>query len=136
MTTAPAPDPEAARNHLLHCRQYMDNALEAMQKNELGKTGEMLWGSVTQALHAVDAWRGSVINSHRDLMNFSVRISREIDDPTYPNNIASARRLHDNFYVPDVEREEIELLLPGIRRAISQLLALLPGEVRNWTILE
>ena len=136
MTTAPAPDPEAARNHIYYCRQYMDNALEAMQRNELGKAGEMLWGSVTQALHAVDAWRGPVINSHRDLMNFSVRISREIDDPAYPNNIASARRLHDNFYVPDVEREEIELLLPGIQRAISQLLALLPDEARNGTTLE
>ena len=126
-----SPTPEAARNHLLHCRQYMDNALDALGKDEPGKAGEMLWGSVTQALHAVDTWRGPVIVSHRDLMNFSVRISREIDDPAYPNNVASARRLHDNFYVPDVALEEIELLLPGIQRAVSQLLALLPDEVRN-----
>ena len=127
----PSPTPEAARNHLLHCRQYMDNALDALGKDEPGNAGEMLWGSVTQALHAVDAWRGPVIVSHRDLMNFSVQISREIDDPAYPNNVASARRLHDNFYVPDVAPEEIELLLPGIQRAVSQLLALLPDEVRN-----
>ena len=131
MTTAPAPDPEVARNHVFHCHLYMDNALEALQKNETGKAGEMLWGSVTQAVHAVDAWRGAAINSHRGLTNLSYGLGQEIDDEAYPNNIGSARMLHDNFYLPDVSREHIESLLPGIRRAISQVLALLPEEVHN-----
>ena len=130
MTTR-APDIEAARNHVFHCRRYMDNALEALGKNEPGKAGEMVWGSVTQAVHAVDAWRGPVIDDHRRLMNFARDLGREIGDPTYPNNFGSARSLHQNFYIPVETREEIEDLLPGIQTAINQILALLPEEVRN-----
>ena len=131
MTTAPAPDPEAARNHLFHCHQYMDNALEALQKNEPGKAGEMLWGSITQAVHAVDAWRGPVIGGHRGLLNFARNIGEEIDDENFPNNFLSAKSLHDNFYHPELEMGDVEVALPGIQRAISQVLALLPDEARN-----
>ena len=133
MTTAPAPDPEAARNHLFHCQQYMDNALEALEKNEPGKAGEMLWGSITQAVHAVDAWRGPVVMRHRELLNFARNLGSEIDDQNFPNNFLSAKSLHDNFYHPDLEVADVEVALPGIQRAISQVLALLPEEARNGT---
>ena len=129
--TSQAPNVDAIDNHVFHCRQYMENALDAINADELSKAGEMVWGSVAQALHAVAAWRGTAIDSHRDLMNFSGVLSREINDPAFPNIIGSARRLHDSFYVPDLGRQEIDQVLPGIRRAISQVLALLPDEVRN-----
>ena len=133
MTTAPAPDPEAARNHVFHCRQYMDNALEALEKNEPGKAGEMLWGSVTQAVHAVDAWRGPVIDDHRRMMNLAYSLEREIGDPSFRFVLRSASSLHHNFYVPVDTKEEVERLLPGIQAAIGQILALLPEEARNGT---
>ena len=131
MTTAPAPDPEAARNHVYHCRQYMENAVEALDKDEPGKAGEMLWGSVAQAVHAVDAWRGPQIEGHRGLLNFARGIGQEIDDPAFPNNFQSARSLHHNFYIPIETREEVEILIPGIRQAINQILALLPEEAHD-----
>ena len=131
--TRHASDRETVDNHVLHCRQYMDNALAAIEADELSKAGEMVWGSVAQALHAVAAWRGATIDSHRALMNYSGAISREIGDPAFPNMIGSARRLHDSFYVPDLGRQEIDQVLPGIRRAISQVLALLPEETRDGT---
>jgi hypothetical protein len=109
----------------------MDNALAALDKNEPGKAGEMLWGSVTQAVHAVDAWRGPVIYDHRSLMNFAILISREIDDPAFPASIEAAGSLHHNFYLPVRTKEYVELLIPAIRQAIAQALALLPEEVRN-----
>ena len=129
--TASTPDPEAARNHVYHCRQYMDNALEALQKNEPGKAGEMLWGSITQAVHAVDAWRGSVVIRHRGLLNFARDLSREIDDDNFHNNFLATKSLHENFYHPALEIDDVEFALPGIQRAISQVLALLPEEIRN-----
>ncbi len=129
--TSPIPDREAVENHLFHCHQYIDNALEALQKNEPGKAGEMLWGSFTQAVHAVDAWRGPVIDSHRDLMNFARDIGRETGDPNFPLIIAAARSLHNNFYVPVETREEVEDLLPGIQSGINQVLNLLPDEARK-----
>ena len=134
MTPTPAPDPEAARNHVFHCRQYMDNALEALEKNEPGKAGEMLWGSITQAVHAVDAWRRPVIVRHRGLLNFTRNLGVEIDDENFPNNFLSAKSLHDNFYHPDLEVADVEVALPGIQRAISQVLALLPEDVRNGRV--
>ena len=129
--TAPAPDPEAARNHVFHCQQYMDNALEALQKNEPGKAGEMLWGSITQAVHAVDAWRGPVVIRHRSLLSFARNLSREIDDDNFHNNFLATKSLHENFYHPALEIDDVEFALPGIQRAISQVLALLPEEIRN-----
>ena len=127
----PAPDVEATRNHVFHSRQYMENALEALQKNEPGKAGELIWGSITQAVHAVDAWRGPVIGGHRGLLNFARNIGEEIDDENFPNNFLSAKSLHDNFYHPELEMRDVEVALPGIQRAISQVLALLPGEIRD-----
>ncbi len=131
--TSPLSDKEAAGNHVFHCQQYMDNALEALQKNEPGKAGEMLWGSIAQAVHAVDAWRGPVIQNHRGLLNFATRIGREIGDPHFPNSFQSAKSLHNNFYIPVETVEEVEVLIPGIRQAIAQILALLPDEARNGT---
>ena len=130
-----ARDIEVARNHIFH-RQYMDNALEALGKNEPGKAGESIWGSITQAVHTVDAWRGPDIDDHRRLMNFARDIGREIGDPAYPNNFRSARSLHQNFYIPVETRDEVEDLLPGIQRAISQILTLMPDDVRNGTSAE
>ena len=126
----PVPDVEAARNHVFHCRQYMDNALEALRKDEAGKAGELIWGSVSQAVHAVDAWRGPVIGGHRGLLNFARNIGEEINDQNFPNNFLSAKSLHDNFYHPELEIGDVEIALPGIQRAISQVLNLLPEEVR------
>ena len=131
--TTPASDPQAVENHLFHCQQYMDNALEALAKGEPGKAGEMLWGSFTQALHAVDAWRGAVIGDHRSLMNFAARIRQEIDDQTFTMSVAAARSLHHNFYIPVETVDEVEALLPGIQQAIAQILALLPDDARNGT---
>ena len=131
MATSPAPDIEAARNHVFHCRQYMDNALEALEKNEPGKAGELLWGSFAQAVHAVDAWRGPVVIRHRGLLNFARNLSREIDDDNFHNNFLATKSLHENFYHPELEIDDVEFALPGIQRAISQVLALLPEEIRN-----
>ena len=127
----PTGDKEAVENHLFHCQLYMDNALEALGKDEPGKAGEMLWGSVTQAVHAVDAWRGPVISSHRDLVNFARGLGDEIGESYYPYIFQSARSLHENFYIPVETREEIEALLQGIRQLISWILDLLPNDVRN-----
>ncbi len=132
----PAPDIEATRIHIFHSHQYMGNALEALRKNEPGKAGELLWGSVTQAVHAVDAWRGPVIYDHRSLMNFTNLLSREIDDTAFPASIEAAGSLHHNFYLPVRTKEHIELLVPAIRQSITQILSLLPDEVRNGAVEE
>ena len=128
MATAPAPTRRPRRTNL-PLPPIIGNALKLWTRMTGGR--ELIWGSVTQAVHAVDAWRGPVIDDHRRLMDFARDLGREIGDAAYPNNFRSARSLHQNFYIPVETREEIEELLPGIQQAINQILALLPDEVRN-----
>ena len=82
-----------------------------MAKDEPGKAGELLWGSVSQAVHAVDASRGSVIAGHRSLLNFVGNLGKEIDDQFFANNFESAKSLHNNFYIPVETREESRSLI-------------------------
>ena len=70
------------------------------------------------------------------MLNFARDIGGEIDDQNFHNNFASAKSLHDNFYHPALEMGDVEVVLPGIQRAISQVLALLPEEVRNGADVE
>ena len=81
----------------------------------------MLWGSITQAAHAVDAWRGPVIDDHRRLMNFAYSLETEIGDPSFRFVLRSASSLHHNFYVPVDTVEEIERLLSGIQAATTDI---------------
>ena len=74
-------------------------------------------------------------------MNFAARIRREIDDQTFALSVAAARSLHHNFYIPVETREEVEALIPGIRRAIAQILALLPDDpsappAGGWVVID
>ena len=129
----PAQDIDATWNHIFHCRQYLDNVLEALDKNEPGKAGELLWGGVAQAVRAEVSWRGPVIETHRDSMNFAYSLEREIGDSSFRFVLRSARSLHHNFYVPVDTLEEVERLLPGIQTAINHILSLLHEEVRDAT---
>ncbi|MDA1129039.1 MAG: hypothetical protein O2913_10110 [Chloroflexi bacterium] len=46
----------------------------ALQNREAGKAGELLWGSVAQALEAVATYKDRIIQSHRDLKNFAIQL--------------------------------------------------------------
>lgn len=72
---------EVMRRHLEHSRQYLENGLALLQKGEAGKAGELLWGSVTQAVHAVAASRGVALTNHRSLRYFVNQLARELRDP-------------------------------------------------------
>ena len=70
----------AVQTHAIHSIQYLENALIAFQNREAGKAGELLWGSVAQALEAVAAYNNRTIQSHRDLKNFAIHLSKDLDD--------------------------------------------------------
>jgi hypothetical protein len=47
----------AIRKHLAHSDQYFENALSTLRLREAGKAGELLWGSLVEAFHALAAAR-------------------------------------------------------------------------------
>ena len=127
MTTGDAFD--AVQSHLVHSRQYFENADSTLHEGEAGKAGELLWGSVAQAVHAVAVSKGLPVKTHRELKNFVIQIARDLDDETIATNFALAESLHHNFYVVQQEPEDIALVLPAIREIISKLISLIPPEL-------
>ena len=129
------PTPETAakvRRHLEHSSQYFENGLEALAKDEVSKSGEMLWGSVTQAFHALAAARGVDVGRHRSLKNFAIQVSTETEDPLKTiGGFLSAEILHKGFYDVDVEQTDLEAGIPLVRYTIDAVSNMIPGDLKE-----
>ena len=110
----------AVQNHAVHSKQYIENALLALQNGEAGKAGELLWGSVAQALEAVANYKNLTIQSHRKLKNFAIQLSRELDDEVLKNDFVVAESLHHKIYAIQQEPSDIEILVPTIQELVTK----------------
>ena len=119
---------EAIRRYGVHAKQYLANGLVALQNAEAGKAGELLWGSVAEALQAVAAYSNIPVKSHRDLKNFAIQLARQLNDQTIEKNFIMAESLHHNFY--DVQQEPIDIMLvvPSVQELLAKLFSLIPPE--------
>ena len=122
---------EKVRKHLEHCDLYFANVQEALEKDEVTKAGEMLWGSVTQAFHALASVRGTEVENHRRLKNFAIRMSQEVENPDVLGGFLAAEILHKGFYDIDVEFEDIQGSVPLVRRTIDLVTSLIPPDLKN-----
>ena len=129
------PTPEIAakaRRHLAHSSQYFENCREALDKNEVSKVGELLWGSVTEVFHALATIRGVDVQRHRRLKNFAIQVSNETEDPDKTmGGFMSAEILRKGFYDVDVERVDLEAGIPIVRYTMETVSQLIPNDVRN-----
>ena len=127
------PDTAAkARRHLEHSSQYFENCREALDKDEVSKAGELLWGSVTQVFHALATVRGVNVQRHRRLKNFAIQVSNETEDPDKTmGGFLSAEILHKGFYDVDVERVDLEAGIPIVRYTMDTVSKLIPNDVKN-----
>ena len=129
------PNPETAakvRRHLEHSGQYFDNCLEALDRNEVSKAGELLWGSVTQLFHALAVVRSVDVQRHRRLKNFAIVVSNETQDPQKMiGGFLSAQILHKGFYDVDVERIDLEAGIPLVGYTIDTVSNLIPEDFKE-----
>ena len=127
------PDTTAkARKHLEHSVQYFENFREALDKDEVSKAGDLLWGSVTQVFHALATVRGVNVQRHRRLKNFAIQVSNEAEDPDKTvGGFLSAEILHKGFYDVDVERVDLEAGIPIVRYTMDTVSRLIPNDVKN-----
>ena len=125
--------PEAVakvRRHLEHSAQYYENCREALDKDEVSKAGELLWGSVSQVFHALATVRGVDVQRHRRLKNFAIHVSNETEDPQKTlGGFNSAEILHKGFYDVDVERADLEAGIPIVRYTIDTVSSLIPSDL-------
>ena len=130
-----SPDPAATiLSYINHSRQYLSNALLALQNDEAGKAGELLWGSVVEALQAVAAYRNRPIRTHRELKNFAIQLARDLNDQTIEKDFIVAESLHHNFYVVQQEPSDIAIVIPTVQQLVTMLLALMPPEAHRQPI--
>lgn len=117
------------QRYVIHSQQYLGNGLLALENGESGKAGELLWGSVAQALHAVAAYNNTPVGTHRALKNFAIQLARDLGDPTIEIDFVVAESLHHNFYVIQQEPQDILIVVPVVQGLVSKLLSLIPGEL-------
>ena len=119
---------DEVRRHVAHSRQYLDNAFIALQDGEAGKAGELLWGSVAQAFHALAAFRQRNVATHRSLKNFVIWIGDSTRDSSLRDDFEATEKYHDNFYDVTHTTEDVEDIIPTVNRLIDRAFRLLPPE--------
>jgi hypothetical protein len=117
------------QGHVIHSRQYLENALMALQDGEAGKAGELLWGSVAQAIHAVALSKNRSVETHHGVKNFVLQLARDSEDKTIETNFLLAESLHHNFYTVQQESEDIAIVLPAVQELVRKLINLIPPEL-------
>jgi len=119
-------DVTSLQSHAIHSRQYLENALLALQNDEAGKAGELLWGSVAQAVQAVAVYKNRNIQTHREFKNFVIQIAKDLNDEAIQTDFILGEGLHHNFYSIQQEPYDIALLVPTVQRFVNKLLGLIP----------
>ena len=119
----------AVQIHVVHSRQYLENGLIALRDGEAGKAGELLWGSVAQAVQALAASRNRQVESHRDLKNFTLQLAIDLNDVTIRQDFIVAESLHHNFYEVQQETQDVALVVATVERLVNKLLGLIPPEL-------
>ena len=114
------------RRHIAHSRQYLDNAAIALQDGEAGKAGELLWGSMAQAFHAVAELRRRNVRTHRDLKNFVLGMGQSMEDSSLRRDFEEVEKLHDNFYDITHTTEDVADIIPAVQRLTNRAFSLLP----------
>ena len=116
------------QRYIEHTRQYLENGLIALQKGEAGKAGELLWGSVAEAAHALAATKNVPLPSHRQLHNFVLNVAEELHDKALAEDFIIAESLHHNYYEVKLDSKDVEIVLPRIRTLVIKLLEFIPPQ--------
>ena len=124
----------ALQRCVIHSRQYLENGLDALQNGEAGKAGELLWGSVAQAVYAVAVFRNTSVQTHRELKNFVIQLARDLSDQSIEKDFIIAESLHHNFYEVQQEPEDIVIVVPTVRGLVGKLIKLIPPEAARQAI--
>ncbi len=91
--------------------EYYKNALELIEKGELRKASELLWGAVAQSIKALAATRQIRIDTHAKFFDFMREVAKEIKDEELYKKFLFLRDLHRNFYEETIAPQDFEIYL-------------------------
>jgi uncharacterized protein (UPF0332 family) len=104
--------------------RLVQNAQKFLEKGDLDKASEFLWGGVAQAVKALAAKRGLMLKTHGELWEFMRELAMEINDPTLYEDFRTANYLHSNFYEVELGPHEILSAAEKVKRLVSHLFEL------------
>lgn len=105
--------------------KYLKNGEKFLAEGELAQACEKFWGAVAEAIKAIAESRGWEHVKHRHLMETISRLFRETRDEELLRLMASAERLHSNFYENFMSKEEVEVHITDAKKLIEKLKALM-----------
>ncbi len=108
--------------------RYLKNASEFIDAGNSDKAGEFLWGSMAEALKAVAASGGIVLNNHRQIWNYTESLTKDLGDKSIYDAFIHANYLHTNFYESELELRHIRRAAEDIRVTVDKLLRLAAKE--------
>ena len=88
-----------------------------------------MWGSVTQAFHAVAAFRRRSVITHRSLKNFVIWIGDSTGDSSLRSDFEATEKFHNNFYDVNLTTEDVADIIPTVNWLIERAFGLLPPEL-------
>lgn len=108
-------------------RRYLQNARKSLEKGDLDKASEFLWGSVAEAVKTLAAKRGLTLRTHGELWEFMRELATELGEPTLYDDFRTANYLHSNFYEVELGPHEILNAAEHVEHLVSRLFELVEG---------
>ena len=121
------------QQYQISAEQYYDNSKEILNRNELAKAGELLWGAVAETAKALHLRDTDVpLNTHSQIKEFLFQlhiIYRRKELKTWKN---SAELLHVNFYESFLEGQTFREHYQNAERLFAFLRSkLVPKKKKN-----
>lgn len=111
----------AVGKYLELSKKYLEEGEELLARGDVAQACEKFWGAVAEVIKAVAESRGWEHAKHRHLMEVVSRLFGETEDRELLRLVASAERLHPNFYEDFMSREEAEVHIEDSRKLVGKL---------------
>ena len=97
MTPGDISFPNLLRTYVFRSGEYLHNTYVALERGEIEKASEFLWGSMALAVKAVAALREVELRNHGAIWEYARQLSKELGDQQLFDSFRDANRLHSNF---------------------------------------
>lgn len=98
----------------------------SMEAGDAEKAGELLWGSMAQALKAVAASEGKKVK-YGKMEDYARELAKRLGDESIIDVFGTASYLHGRYYESGLSMEEVYTYAERIRTIVRKLLGLVPA---------
>ena len=130
----PRPAEDAARTaqkYAAMAQEFRRSAWQHLDEGDLPQASNKTWGMVAETVKAISAYHGSIIHTHRSIMEVVARLSRlaaDAGDAETARWIGAifliASKLHSNFYEDELHEDIVLAGLIQCEQLMERLYAL------------